>query len=323
MLLMVVFISGCRSSFLDWGKPPVIATDTVETAALTPAIVTVAPTATITPRLTVMPTSTPTPLPPRFNTENLLSFLVFGSDWRPNSGYRTDILILVVLNKQSGEVSLVSIPRDLYIQIPGDGRQRINVVKPHGGFDLTVQTFEENFGVRPDFYVMTDFGGFLEIVDSLGGIEVEVPWRFSDRCDLEWGVDGVCVVEPGTVHMNGDTALWYVRSRYSTSDFDRTRRAQEVGLAIFRKVASGGITKIPQMGMSLAKSVETNIPLPLLAELSPLAIDLYKNPQKIHRFAIGPDEVEPYTTEYGGKVLMPIPEKVNAVFDQAYAVLHP
>ena len=137
--------------------------------------------------------------------------------------------MLLSLYPDSNTASIISFPRDLYVFIPGVGNQRINVAQPYGGFELTNATLQENFGVSADHYIMTNFSGFKSIIDSLGGINVEVGNYLSDQCSLSQADSaGYCTVYPGINFMNGETALWYVRSRYSTSDLDRTRRAQEV-----------------------------------------------------------------------------------------------
>jgi len=153
-----------------------------------------------------------------------VNILLLGSDMRPHEGgFRTDIIVWVSLNPKDGFVSAISFPRDLFVNIPGMGENRINVVFPNGGFDLLADTFEINFGVRPDNYILVD---------------LQTKQNLTDSCDQSINASGVCSVGPGLVHMNGDLALWYARSRYSTNDIDRTRRAQEVIEAIFDRLMS-------------------------------------------------------------------------------------
>lgn len=250
-----------------------------------------------------------------------VTFLVLGSDWRPNAGFRTDVIILVVLNTRSGAVSLVSFPRDLYVEIPGIGQQRINTAQQFGGFSLTQATFQTNFGITPNYFVMTNFQGFINIIDRIGGVEVETARNLTDTCKLPQSVNGYCSVGPGRVYMNGDTALWYVRSRYSSSDFDRTRRAQEVILAVFKKLMSlDAIPKAPQLYQEFRNNVETDIPLDLAIRLATFAPGLVSNPEKIQRYAIGPSDVWNYTTDTGAQVLIPNPDRIQAILIQALNV---
>lgn len=270
------------------------------------------------------PTLTPTeggPAAEIEEAEGIVKILLLGSDWRPYSGYRTDVIMLLVLNPSTGAASIVSFPRDLYVFIPGIGQQRINTSQEFGDFDLTVQTFRYNFGVSPDYYVLTNFQGFVGIVDSLGGINVEASRNLNDTCDLPQAVNGYCSAGPGTVTMDGATALWYVRARYSTSDFDRTRRAQEVIMAMFKKMMSlNAVVRAPELYQLYQNSVNTNLPLDVGIRLAAMAPGLLSNPDRIHRYSIGRDEVWPYVTDAGAQVLIPNPEAIQPIL---YEALHP
>jgi len=250
--------------------------------------------------------------------ENIIKILLLGSDWRPYSGYRTDVIMLLVLDPSTGGASIVSFPRDLYVFIPGIGQQRINTSQEFGDFALTVQTFQYNFGISPDYYVLTNFQGFVGIVDSLGGINVEASHGLTDTCDLPQEVNGYCSAGPGTVTMDGATALWYVRSRYSTSDFDRTRRAQEVILAMFKKLMSlNAVARMPELYQQYINSVDTNRSLDAGIKLAAMAPGLLSNPDKIHRYAIGRNEVWGYTTETGAQVLIPNMDAIGPILYEA------
>jgi LCP family protein required for cell wall assembly len=249
------------------------------------------------------------------------SILVMGSDSRGDGSFRTDTMILVVINMNTGAVSLVSFPRDLYVDIPGIGPQRLNTAQEFGGFPLTIQTFQNNFGVTPDYFVLTDFQGFVNIIDSLGGIQVDASQNLTDTCKLPQAVSGYCSMGPGKIYMNGATALWYVRSRYSSNDFDRTRRQQEVITAVFQKLMSlNAITKIPTLYQEYQRSVDTNIPLDVAVKLATFAPSLIANPDQIHRFAIGSADVWYYVTPGGAQVLLPNPDKIQPILYDAYHV---
>lgn len=273
-----------------------------------------------TPELPLSPEQQVNPSP-IVQLEDTISILILGSDWRPNAGFRTDVMLLTIVNIRTGAVSMVSFPRDLYVDIPGVGQQRINTTQQFGGFALTQATFQNNFGIKPEYYVMTNFQGFINIIDRLGGIEVETARNLTDTCKLPQAVNGYCSVGPGRVYMNGETALWYVRSRYSSSDFDRTRRAQEVILAVFKKLMSlDALSKAPQLYQEFRSNVETDIPLDLALKLAGFAPGLISNPERINRFAIGPSDVWHYTTDTGAQVLIPIQERVQAILSEAYQV---
>ncbi|RPI81431.1 MAG: LytR family transcriptional regulator, partial [Chloroflexi bacterium] len=225
---------------------------------------TLTPTLTPTPTITPTPTPTATPVNPWGSyagptvwpditipapmgilpqPEGQINLLLLGSDKRPyEGGYRTDTILLVTINSDLGTVNITSFPRDLYVYIPGWTVQRINTAMVHGGFNLLAETMEYNFGVRPTHYAIITHESFKQVVDSLGGIDVQVGRTLSDQRE---GYE-YYTVYAGSNYFDGETALWYVRSRYSSSDFDRNRRQQEVikGIAM-RFLRFDIITKAP------------------------------------------------------------------------------
>ena len=290
------------------------------------------PTPTKTPIPEVMqPSATfqPTSLVPQFTpvVTNLetpgdqVRILILGSDYRPGRGFRTDVIMLLTLNPSAGTATLTSFPRDLYVSIPGVGMERINTAQAYGGFSLTAATFETNFGFSPDYYIMTNFDGFKGIIDTLGGIDVYAAATLTDECSVHSRVDGNgnCTIYAGANHMDGETALWYVRSRHSSSDFDRTRRAQEVIQAMFSKLMSlGAINHISELYSQFNSSVETNIPLSEMVSLAPLASQLFSDSSKIRRYAIGSSETYNYIVPgSGAMVLVPDQNAVMSIIWQA------
>jgi LCP family protein required for cell wall assembly len=243
-----------------------------------------------------------------------LNILLLGSDQRPyEGGFRTDTIILLSLDPLKKTVSLVSFPRDLYLYIPGWTYQRINTAMGYGGFPLLAQTLEYNFGVRPDYYVMVNFWLFQQTIDSLGGIDVNVAQALSDHRDGY----GNYKVRPGIVHMDGETALWYARSRYSTSDFDRARRQQEVVQAVFERLLSlNGIERAAELYDLYHQNVTTDLTWKEITPLLPLAAKL-SDTSRIHHYFIGPMEVTPWTTSGGAQVLLPRQDAILAVLRQA------
>jgi LCP family protein required for cell wall assembly len=243
-----------------------------------------------------------------------MNILLLGSDQRPSdAGFRTDTIILVTLNSNLGTVNVTTFPRDLYVYIPGYTVQRINTAFAFGGFDSLALTFEYNFGVHPDHYVLINFWSFQEIVDSLGGITVDVGRTFTDHRDGY----GDYTVLAGSVHMDGETTLWYVRARYTTSDFDRGRRQQEVLEAIGRRLLSlNALTRAPELYNIYRDNVSTDLSLNDIISNLPLAAKL-SDASRIHRFAISPNEVYDWTNYSGAMVLVPIREAVLVVMHQA------
>jgi polyisoprenyl-teichoic acid--peptidoglycan teichoic acid transferase len=340
-IAIILLLASIACSF-----PVVAASPTPSPRAVSQLLVTAGPdaTATATPFQPIGPTATsaytPTPAPSvtpaptsdEFGNiglptpvridqplpQNSLNLLLLGSDYRPNAGFRTDVIMLVSLNPKKGTVSVVSFPRDLYVYIPGWTTQRINTAQAHGGFSMMADTFEYNFGVRPSYYIMTNFQGFVGIINSLGGINVNVAKHLSDTCDLPQAVGGYCTVSPGSYRMDGATALWYVRSRHSSSDFDRLRRAQEVMYAIFAKMMSlDAVSRMPEMYTLYKSSVETNLGLEQIIPVVPLASQVMSDSSRIRRFAISPAEAYPTMTESGASVLIPNYDAIRAILQDA------
>jgi len=146
-----------------------------------------------------------------------------------------------------GSVGMLSIPRDLWVTIPGYGENRINTAHylgdkngyPGGGPALAMKTVQYNLGVPVHFYVRVDFDGFRRIVDTLGGIDIEIPQTINDPKypDENYGYDPF-YIEAGLQHLDGDTALKYARTRATAgADFARARRQQQVLFAIREKAA--------------------------------------------------------------------------------------
>ncbi len=272
-----------------------------------------------------VPTTAPTPVPTPFPLDpaapvgalqlppDQVNILLLGSDKRPwDSAFRTDTIMLLTLNPSLGTVSLTSFPRDMYINIPGWGMDRINTAWGKGGFDKLAATFEHNFGVRPDHYVLINFSSFKQIVDSLGGLDVNVGVNVSDYRNGYY-----FTVPAGPQTMDADTVLWYVRSRKTSNDFQRSRRQQEVLMAIFQKMLSlNALRRIPEFYAIYKDNFTTDMGLTTLVPLFPLAAQLVDT-SRIHHYFIGPNQVYDWITPGGGMVLVPRQAEVMAVIRKA------
>jgi LCP family protein required for cell wall assembly len=287
---------------------------------------------TITP--IAQPTQTVTPTPeiadypgvPRATIldkpNGMITILIMGSDYRPGEGFRTDVIMLAFINTKTDTVSVVSFPRDLYVYVTDWQMQRINTAFPHGGFGTMQDTLEYNLGVIPDYYLMTNFDGFKGIVNTLGGIDVNTAKKLSDSCEIPAG-SGTrwCSVGPGLMHMDGDLALWYVRSRYSSTDFDRERRAQEVMQALFAKMISiNALTKAPDLYAQFVSAIDTNLDLDTILKLLSLASKLGDG-TNVTRYTINESHVTAWTTYGGGSVQLPKTDAIQAVLKQAMGII--
>lgn len=242
-----------------------------------------------------------------------VNILLLGSDQRPNDGgFRTDTIQLVTINPHEGNVKLTSFPRDLYIYIPGYTIQRINTAFQWGGFEALATAMEYNFGVRPDYYILTNFWSFVDVINSLGGITVDIG---RDLCDQRNAMGDYCVYQ-GPMWMDGDTALWYVRSRYSTSDIDRGRRQQEVLEGLFDQLVSlNGIQRFPELYNIYKQNVTTNLTFNDLTSFIPIATHLAGS-RSVSRYSIGDDQAYDWTNYNGAMVLVPIRESMLALMRQ-------
>ncbi len=184
--------------------------------------------------------------------EGTMNFLLLGSDASADNRYaRTDSLIVASVNPDIPSVSMLSIPRDTIVRIPSFGKDRINTAfergyaqnYPGGGPKFLALVLRKNFGIRIDHFVRIDFQGFIKAIDTLGGVEVlaecELHDTFPDPKNPGRGID--LDVSPGRISLTGQQALWFSRSRWSTSDFDRARRQQKVLRAVFRKAKQSNL----------------------------------------------------------------------------------
>ncbi len=314
------------------------------TATYTPSRTPTAPptfTPTRTPTSTPPPTPTVTPAPgapppvaliPTGN-DNIFNILLLGSDQRKgDAGYRTDTIIVASINRTANTVSLLSIPRDLYLYIPGSGQDRVNTAAirgdehrfPGGGAALVSHTITYNLGIRLDRYARVNFDGFKEIIDSLGGIDVAVDCPVSDyrlaapnldpnnEANYKW-----FTLPIGYHHMDGVLALWYARTRRNGGDYDRSRRQQLVLRAAWRKADDGNfIGRLPDLWGQITKIVDTNLSLSDMLGLVPLALDL--DSSRVRSYFLGPSHTTPWTTSDGAEVLLPQSDEIRELVKLVY-----
>ena len=275
---------------------------------------------------------TPVPTPFEMAEENdKITFLLIGAD-RSTSGYfRTDTLILAIYFPDYQAVNLISIPRDLYVYIPGWTMNRINAAYAHGissgyqggGPQLLADTILYNMGIAVDHYALVDFTGFQDTIDTLGGIDVNVLCPYTDWHLIEPDMDPeveenweLVTIESGTIHMDGFESLWYARSRMRSDDFDRGRRQQEILRAIYDQVLNLDILlKLPDLYNELYTNVEMSLGLEDLIALAPYLVDV--QPNRITHYYIDRDQVNGWTTPLGGSVQLPDPEPFAELLEAA------
>ena len=318
--------------------PAGTATASPEPAATSTPTRTAPDTPTITPSPTLPPpaaatqTSTPvpspSPVPTTALTQEVITVLLIGGDRDYVLDMNTDALIVAAVNRSTKQVSLLSIPRDLWVYIPTYGWGRINIAHrighrgkyPEGlGPGLLMRTIEENLGISIDHWVRIGYEGFARAVDELGGVDVVVACRVNLRYRPPSSEDEQeMILSPGLHHLDGATALRYVRTRRGESDFERAQRQQQFLKAVWYQFKSPEtVLKIPALWTAMKDAFATDLRLGDVLALAPVGLEL--EPQRVRSLSIGRNQVESWTTPEGAEVLLPIPERVQEVVARLYA----
>ncbi len=265
---------------------------------------------------------------PDYKQKQRVNILLLGIDKRPDEQYaRTDTMILVTIDPENKTAGMLSIPRDVWLEIPGYYDSRINTAYylgekdgyPGGGAALAMKTVQHNFGVPVHFYVEVDFDGFRKIVDTLGGLDINVPKPLNDPTfpSEDYGYDPF-YMDAGLQHMDGATALKYARTRHVDSDFGRAERQQQVLMAIKDKALQLDLLpKVPELWTTMAGTVKTDLQLVDILELANIAPEI--KPENIESVVLGSDYTVNYITDAGAMVLLPLREKIQPVIDRMFA----
>lgn len=267
------------------------------TILLTPTVV---PSRTITPTPTYDPLQpwgmyngprlTPvTQIPPPFASVTRPSevrvIMLLGTDRNAPYVSRTDAIQLILYHPRLSRASLISLPPDLMVYIPGYTMQRLEVAYAVGGWRGLSDTIQYNFGIRPNYYVLVHLDEFTRFIDkSLGGLDVTVyqPYPNPKICG---GIPG------GTFHMTGDQVLCYIRFREGPDEADRNQRQQDVfRLILLRMVQAGNLARLPDLYKSFSSTIETNLTLTDLLEAVPLTIKL-GDVRRVAYYFLGTDEL--------------------------------
>jgi LCP family protein required for cell wall assembly len=278
------------------------------------------------------PTAIPTAIEAVALNDDIVNVLLIGSDGRDGDArFRTDSLIVVSVDRGTGAVTLVSIPRDLFVYIPRYGMERINVAYEAGeridgaggGQALLDQTLLYNLGLPIHYHAQIDFNGFKTLVDALGGIEVPVvcpviDLELADQVPPERaGLERQTIEQPiGLAQMDGARALWYARVRPAGGDYFRSYRQRQVLRAIYQAVRSTDVlTRVPELYAAYGEIVQTDMGLWDLMPFVPLATRLDET--RVRAIAIGPNQTVPWTTPVGEQVLLPRPGAIERFLDDA------
>jgi polyisoprenyl-teichoic acid--peptidoglycan teichoic acid transferase len=241
------------------------------------------------------------------------NILVMGIDARADEADlgRTDTLILSTLVPYRLYAGALSIPRDLWVNVPGYGENRINTAhfyaeinQPGSGPEGAKQAVQQNFGVDVDYFVRIRFDGFQYLVDALGGVNVDLPEAMSGY-------------PAGRHRMDGQQALALVRDRSGSDDFFRMQRGQIFLKSVWRGMMSlDGLRALPSVLRTLPAVVDTDIPIWQWPRIG-LAL-LVIGPDNIDSRTVNRDMVNPFTTSGGANVLGPNWERINPVLMEMF-----
>ncbi len=265
-----------------------------------------------------------------------VTVLLLGIDERKQETgpFRTDTMLVLTIDPVAKTAGMLSIPRDLWVQIPAmDTDGKINTAHflgdaynyPGGGPALAMDTVKQELGLPVDYYVRFNFDSFEKVVDAIGGVEICVAEPIDDPLYPaldNYGYDPLHI-DAGCQLMNGALALKYARTRHSGTDFDRAKRQQQVILAIRDKVIKQNllpqlVTQAPALLDTLQTAIKTNLTLDQMIQLAKLATQI--DPKNIKQATIDENMVVAYNTptDPPQNVLVPIREKIRELREKLF-----
>ncbi|UCD43011.1 MAG: LCP family protein, partial [Chloroflexota bacterium] len=279
--------------------------------------------------------STGGPPPVPWDGNSRINVLVMGLDSREEDNDdipRTDTMILFSLDPESRTAGMLSIPRDLWVEIPGFDHNKINTAYRLGevyntaerGPGLALSTVEELLGMEINYYAMVDFAAFEDFIDELGGVTIQVPKKIVID---PLGKHNTTILKKGEHVLPGELALAYARSRNTSgSDFDRAERQQQVVMAIRERILSAEllpslIQNAPALYETLSSGISSNLTLMQLVRLAWIAQQISE--ENIHRGVIGVDQVD-FAFSYDGQdILRPLPDEIRKLRDEIFTLTGP
>lgn len=220
----------------------------------------------------------PPPSEGMLSAKDKANIMIMGVDSREDDVGRSDTLMVATIDPKKDQASLLSIPRDTRVKIKNHGFDKINHAYAFGGHELTKDTVENFLGVTLDHYIIIDTHAFQRIIDTIGGIDIDVEKRM--YYEDPWDDDGGLVInlQPGMQHMDGKTAITYVRYRDEEGDLGRIQRQQKFMKAIFDKIASPAIImKIPSIIKEVSNSIKTDMSIRQMIEFAGTIKESQKN----------------------------------------------
>jgi len=270
---------------------------------------------------------------PDWQKKERVNILLLGIDQREDQygPWRTDTMIVLTIDPENMTAGMLSIPRDLWVPIPGYSENRINTAHytgdlkkfPGGGPALATKTVQYNLGITIHYYVRVNFSGFIKAIDTIDGIDIYVEKEIDDPLypDNAYGYDPL-YIPAGPQHMDGELALKYARTRHSGSDFDRLQRQQQVIMAVRDKVLRFELLpqllpKLPELLKTVGDAVQTDLQLKEMLNLVQLASQI--DDEHIKTAVIDSSMTVDTTTPNGAQVLIPRRDEIRAVVDEIFA----
>lgn len=250
----------------------------------------------------------------RIEDDKLINILLVGQDRREGeSRQRSDCMILCSINPETGEISLISFLRDLYVQIPGGySDNRLNATYLFGGFELLDATLAENFGVSIDGNFEADFTGFETIIDLIGGIDIELTSAEAAYISRRNHTS----IEAGFNHLNEYNALTYARARKIDNDFGRTERQKNVLLAMYKQTKNLSVSELSNLLYNALPYLTTDLTdseiLSLAYRLLPLASSI-----SIHTYTVPTGDCYYSANIHGMSVLVPDLPRIRQYLEEA------
>lgn len=249
----------------------------------------------------------------RLESDSIENILLIGSDRRSKSEYgRSDSMILLTLNHDTGNIHLTSLMRAMYVCIPrsdGDTWGMLNWSYSWGGPQLLIDTVELNFRIDIDRYVVVDFQSFKNAIDILNGVDIELT---SAEASLLFGGGA------GTYHLNGEKALMYAQIRYIDNDFVRTGRQRKVLMALLQKASGSDLSSLMAMADEILPMVNTNLTNTEILRNVANALPMLKNPLTQRMLPIENEAGKTYT----GKIYVHGSEMYKVDFETNIRALH-
>ena len=261
-------------------------------------------------------------------TDENIDIMLIGVDNRNSTKFTglSDVMIYMRINTEDKSIKLVSFMRDMLVKIEGHDKNKLNTAYSYGGLDLMYQTYYENFGLEPDYYMVVNFFGMEDIINSLDGVDVNIEsseeleyvnMSIEEANDLDSGKDVAKLEKTGQQHLNGRQAVAYMRTRHPGGDAARIKRQQTVLYALFDKATDIGLNEISGLIGTLAEYVRTDIPLGTMIDLAKSVHGIQSSDLQTFRY---PEEYQNGYYKGAGSIVQP--EDFDTEYNKLYEFLN-